>query len=171
MVAITPDKIEKMIYVIRGQKVMLDSDLATLYGVETGALNRQIKRNTDRFPRDFMFQLSKIELKNLRESDPIFDTATKGRKYSPYVFTEYGIAALSGVLNSKIAIKVNTSIIRTFVQMRKLLSEDQSLLQKINEIEKGSNKLFQIVFERLDNLEVNTPLLPTKRKKIGLDRD
>jgi len=165
----TPAKIQKMIYCIREQKVMLDSDLAKLYGVETSALNRQIKRNADRFPRDFMFQLSKMELRSLRELDPIFKAATKRRKYAPYVFTEYGIAALSGVLNSKIAIKVNTSIIRTFIQMRKILSEDRSILQKIDELEKGSNKLFQIIFERLNNLENNTPSLPIKRRKIGLD--
>lgn len=168
---ITPAKIEKLIYIIRDQQVMLDSDLAKLYGVETGALNRQIKRNQERFPEDFMFQLSKSELKDLQDSDSDFNTATKTRKYAPYVFTEYGIAALSGVLNSKIAIKVNTSIIRTFIQMRKLLAEDQSLLQKIGDLEKGTSKLFQIVFERLDNLETNTPILPTKRKKIGLNSD
>lgn len=171
MATLTSAKIEKMIYIIRGYKVMLDSDLAKLYGVETGILNRQIKRNIERFPSDFMFQLSKNELADLRESDPIFQNATHARKYAPYVFTEYGIAALSGVLGSKIAIKVNTSIIRTFVQMRKLLSEDQSFLQKIDELEKGSNKLFQIVFERLERLEADTPLLPTKRRKIGLDKD
>jgi len=158
MGSITTAKIEKMIYIIRNQKVMLDSDLAKLYGVETGALNRQIKRNIDRFPMDFMFQLTKTELIELCKTDPVFKAATKGKKYTPYLFTEYGIAALSGVLNSKIAIKVNTSIIRTFVQMRKVLLEDQSLLHKINELEKGSNKLFQIIFERLDDLEANIPL-------------
>lgn len=91
-----------------------------------------------------MFQLSKNELNYFRESDPIFQNATHARKYAPYVLTENGIAALTGVLGSKIVIKVNTSIFRTFVQMRKLLSEDQSLLQKIDELEKGSNKLFHL---------------------------
>jgi len=104
---ITPAKIEKMIYLIRGQKVMLDSDLAKLYGVDTGALNRQVKRNQERFPSDFMFQLTKEEIKQFREQDHFFQKATADRKYQPFVFTDYGIAALSGVINSKIAIKVN----------------------------------------------------------------
>ncbi len=171
MANMTSVKIEKMIYVIRGCKVILDSDLAKLYGVETGTLNRQIKRNIERFPSDFMFQLSKSELKILRQSDPVFQDATHARKYAPYVFTEYGVAALSGVLGSKIAIKVNISIIRTFVQMRKLLSEDQSFIDKINELEKNSNKLFQIIFKKLDSLEASAPLLPAHRKKIGLNKN
>lgn len=169
MIKVAPAKIEKMIYIIRGEKVILDSDLATLYDVETGALNRQVKRNKERFPRDFMFQLTKVELKLLSENDLDFFKATRGRKYLPNVFTEYGIAALSGVLNNKIAIKVNTTIIRTFIEMRKLLREDQSVLQKIDDFEKGANKLFKIIFERLDSLEISTPALSEKRKKIGLD--
>lgn len=170
MANISEARIEKMIYLIRGEKVMLDGDLATLYQVETGALNRQVKRNLERFPRDFMFQLNKTEFSKLRESDSSFFEATKGRKYPPYVFTEYGIAALSWVLSSKVAIKVNTSVIRTFVKMRKLLAADQSLLDKMNQLEKGSNQLFKIVFDRLDQLESTTPSLPTKRKKIGLKK-
>lgn len=169
MGSVSPIQIEKMIYIVRGQKVMLDSDLAQLYGVETGALNRQIKRNSERFPQDFMFQLTKEELRNLRGCDSSFETSTKSRKYSPYVFTEYGIAALSGVLNSQIAIKVNTSIIRTFIQMRKILASDQTILQKITDLEQGTDKLFKIVFDRLDQLEAETPILPAKRKKIGLN--
>lgn len=168
MESITPAKIEKMIYVIRGQKVMIDSDLAKFYGVDTGALNRQVKRNQERFPNDFMFQLTKKEIEQLRESDQFFKNAIRGRKYQPFVFTEYGIAALSGVINSKIAIRVNNSIIRTFVRMRQLLSHDQSLLEKLNQLERGTDHLFRIVFERLDSLDAETPLLPQKRKRIGL---
>jgi hypothetical protein len=168
MEGITTAKIEKMIYVIRGQKVMIDSDLAKLYGVDTGALNRQVKRNQERFPNDFMFQLTKKEIEQLRESDQFFKNAIRGRKYQPFVFTEYGIAALSGVINSKIAIRVNNSIIRTFVRMRQLLSHDQSLLEKLNQLERGTDHLFRIVFERLDSLDAETPLLPQKRKRIGL---
>lgn len=147
---------------------MLDSDLAKLYGVEVGALNRQVKRNEERFPSDFMFQLTKAEMSHLRESDQLFHEATRGRKYLPFVFTEYGIAGLSGVINSKISIQVNNSIIRTFIRMRQLLSSDQSLLEKLDQLEKGADHLFRIVFERLDALEANTPILPPKRKKIGL---
>jgi hypothetical protein len=171
MESITPAKIEKMIYVIRGQKVMIDSDLAKLYGVDTGALNRQVKRNQERFPNDFMFQLTKKEIDQFRESDQFFKEAIKSRKYQPFVFTEYGIAALSGVINSKIAIRVNNSIIRTFVRMRQLLSHDQSLLEKLNQLEKGTDHLFRIVFERLDSLEVDAPILPLKRKRIGLSEN
>lgn len=165
---ITPARIEKMIYVIRGQRIMLDSDLAKLYGVETGTLNRQVKRNQERFPSDFMFQLSKNEVSHLRENDQFFREAAKGRKYLPFVFTEYGIAALSGVLNSKVAIRVNNSIIRTFIRMRQLLANDQSLLDKFGQLEKGTDQLFRIVFERLDALEASSPILPPKRKKIGI---
>ena len=147
---------------------MIDSDLAKLYGVDTGALNRQVKRNQDRFPNDFMFQLTKKEIEQLRENYQFFKEAIRGRKYQPFVFTEYGIAALSGVINSKIAIRVNNSIIRTFVRMRQLLSHDQSLLEKLNQLEKGTDHLFRIVFERLDSLETDIPLLPPKRKRIGL---
>jgi hypothetical protein len=115
-----------------------------------------------------MFQLTKKEIEQLRESDQFFKNAIRGRKYQPFVFTEYGIAALSGVINSKIAIRVNNSIIRTFVRMRQLLSHDQSLLEKLNQLERGTDHLFRIVFERLDSLDAETPLLPQKRKRIGL---
>jgi hypothetical protein len=169
MQQITPAKIEKMIYLIRGQKVMLDSDLAKLYGVDTGALNRQVKRNLERFPSDFMFQLTKEEVKRFREQDHYFQEAVSGRKYQPFVFTEYGIAALSGVIKSKVAIKVNNSIIRTFVKMRQLLAHDQSLIEKLAQLEKGTDQLFRIVFERLDALEADAPILSSKRKRIGFN--
>ena len=181
---ITLRKIEKMIYVIRKEKVMLDSDLAELYGVEIKSLNRQVKRNKSRFPKDFMFQITKEERDNLKEQSLDFEKLIAGRKYLPYVFTEVGIAMLSSVLNSERAIQVNISIMRTFIKLRKFLAQDESLAGKIEKLEKGTlefrkgiDKVFRVVFERLDvvedsldELKRNIPVLPTKRRKIGLKK-
>ena len=168
MSKITTQKIEKIIYAIRGQKVMLDSDLAELYGVETKYLNRQVKRNEQRFPSEFMFRLSKEEVENLRCQFVTFKESVRGRKYLPFVFNEYGIAMLSGILNSEQAISVNIGIIKTFIKLRKYLVSDELLVDRIEQIEKGTEKLFRIVFERLDNVENKIPLLPKDRNKIGL---
>lgn len=167
-------KIEKMIYVIRGQKVMLDSDLAELYGVETKNLNKAVKRNISRFPSDFMFQLNSNDLDDLRFQ---FGTAKSEHKkrFYPYVFTENGVAMLSGILNSERAIEVNISIMRTFTKIRAILMNDELLSKRMQELEKGTDKLFRLVFDRLDSIDGEilelrreTPSLPTKRKKIGL---
>ncbi|MCP4914997.1 MAG: ORF6N domain-containing protein [Oligoflexia bacterium] len=168
MSLITESLIEKMIYVIRGQKVMLDSDLAELYGVQTKALKRAVKRNIERFPDDFMFELTKEELNNWRYQFGASNKEKMGMRIQPFVFTEQGVAMLSSVLRSPQAIQVNISIIRTFIKMRKLLSSEESLSEKVEQIEKGSDKLFRIVFNRLDILEERVPLLPKDRKKIGL---
>jgi hypothetical protein len=175
MKSLTLKTIENLIYVIRKQKVMLDSDLAELYGVSTKVLNQAVKRNLDRFPKDFMFQITKTERESLRSQFVTFKNAIARRKYLPYVFTEQEIAMLSTVLNSDKAIKVNIAIMRAFVKMRTMLQMDESLIDKIENLEKGSiefkrgvDKVFRIVFERLETLEAETPVLPTKRKKIGL---
>ena len=131
-------KIEAMIYVIRDQKVMLDSDLANLYGVETKYLNRQVKRNLKRFPDEFIFKLSKAEVSGLRCQFVTFNQSTKGRKYVPYVFTEYGVAMLSGVLSSDQAIDVNIKIIKTFIKLRKILNAGESLNDRVVKLEKNS---------------------------------
>ena len=128
MSEITSKRIEKIIYVVRGQKVMVDADLAELYGVETKYLNRQVKRNGQRFPSEFMFQLSKEEVKDLRCQFVTFKESVKGRKYLPFVFNEYGIAMLSGVLNSEQAISVNIGIVKTFIRLRKYLESDELLV-------------------------------------------
>lgn len=149
---------------------MLDSDLAKLYKVETRILNRNVKRNVEKFPKDFMFKLTQNEWNNLRSQNGI-SSLYGGRRYPPYAFTEYGIAALSGVLNSAVATKVNIAIIKTFVNFRKLLDSDESLVEKISKLEHDSNemkKIFQIVFEKINRLEGKTSLLPKDRKKIGL---
>ncbi len=167
-------KIEDMIYVIRQQKVMLDSDLAELYGVETKNLNKAVQRNISRFPGAFMFQLDSKDLEILRFQFGTAKSASK-KRFLPYVFTESGVAMLSGVLNSERAISVNISIMRTFTKMRAILLNDEVLSKRMHELEKGTIKVFRRVFERLDTIdeEVGTlksdkPLLSTKRKKIGL---
>ena len=121
--------IERRIYFIRGQKVMLDRDLAQLYGVETKALKRAVRRNIDRFPDDFMFRLSAPELANLRRQ---FGTSSwGGQRYRPFAFTEQGVAMLSGVLNSRHAVQVNIAIMRVFVRLRQLLASHRDLADKL----------------------------------------
>jgi len=168
MSEITQNRIEQMIYIIRGKKVILDADLAELYEVETKYLNRQVNRNKQRFPEDFAFKLSDLEWESLRCQIVTSKEGKGGRRYSPYVFTEHGIAMISSVLNSPRSIHVNISIVRTFIKMRKLLASEESLTDKLEQLEKGSDKLFRIVFERLNNVEKKVPLLPKDRKKIGL---
>jgi hypothetical protein len=140
------ENIEQKIYLIRGQKVMLDSDLAHLYGVATFNLNKAVKRNMFRFPEDFMFQLSAAEFDSLRFHFGISKIGRGGRRYIPYVFTEQGIAMLSSVLKSDRAVLVNIQIIRTFVKLRQLLSTHKDLAAKREELEKKYDAQFQIVF-------------------------
>src|SRR5712672_3728526 len=115
------EQIERQIYVVRGQRVMLDSDLAELYGVPTKRLNEQVRRNRVRFPKDFAFQLTLLELRNLESQNPALDLEHGGRRKLPWVFTEEGIAMLSGVLHSPIAVKMHIEIMRAFVRVRRLL--------------------------------------------------
>ncbi|OGI20669.1 MAG: hypothetical protein A3B68_08985 [Candidatus Melainabacteria bacterium RIFCSPHIGHO2_02_FULL_34_12] len=124
--------IENKIYFIRGVKVLLDEDLAKMYQVSTKRLNEQVKRNKKRFPKDFMFQLTFEEIENLRSQ---IATSKGGRRYLPYAFTEQGVAMLSGVLNSKRAVLVNIEIMRAFVRLRKVISQNKELAKKIEELE------------------------------------
>ena len=161
-------KIEKMIFVIRGQKVMFDRDLAELYGVETKRLNEQVKRNLERFPEDFMFQLTHQEFDAFQVTHPHYAP----QKYRPNVFTENGVAMLSSVLNSKQAIQVNISIMRIFTKLRSFLLFEQGLNDRIDTLEKTTAELFQHVFKRLDGLdELIAPKLAPNRRKIGLNND
>jgi hypothetical protein len=161
--------IEKMIYVIREQKVMLDSDLAELYGVETRVLNQSVQRNPARFPKDFMFQLTEEEHESLRSQIVISKKGKGGRRYMPYVFTENGVAMLSSVLNSEKAILINVSIMRIFTRLRSFLMLEKDLSERVTKLEQGTNQMFREVFERLDNYEeMVTPKLPGNRKKVGL---
>lgn len=127
--------IEQRIYVIRGRQVMLDEDLADLYGVETRVLVQQVKRNAKRFPADFMFQLTKAEAEALRSQIVISNIGRGGRRYEPYVFTEQGVAMLSGVLRSDRAITVNIEIMRAFVELRRAAGSFQELQKRLDQME------------------------------------
>jgi hypothetical protein len=160
--------IEKKILLIRGEKVMLDADLAELYGVETFNLNKAVKRNTDRFPEDFMFQLSKEEAVSLRfQIGMSKGTGRGGRRYLPYVFTEQGVAMLSSVLNSKRAVQVNIEIMRTFVKLRKMIASNKELAKRLDELEGKYDAQFKVVFDAIR--ELMTPPEP-KRRRIGFKR-
>ncbi len=160
---IPSEVIERRILLIRGQKVMLDADLAQLYGVETKALKRAVNRNRDRFPEDFCFQLSKAEFENLRYQ---FGTSSWGGvRYSPYAFTEQGVAMLSSVLRSKRAVQVNIAIMRAFVRLREILATHKDLARKLEELEKKYDKQFAIVFEAIRKLM--TPPEPAPKRRIG----
>lgn len=161
--------IEKMIYIIRDQKVMIDSDLAQLYEVETRILNRNVQRNMSRFPPDFMFQLTDSEFDNLKSEMGISKEGRGGRRKLPFVFTENGVAMLSSVLNSEKAILINVSIMRIFTRLRSFLMLEKDLSDRVTKLEQGTNQMFKVVFERLDNYEeMVTPKLPGNRKKVGL---
>jgi hypothetical protein len=142
VVNVRAEIIADMIYVIRGHKVMFDSDLAALYGVETKVLIQSFKRNVERFPEDFMFQLDAQEFECLRSQFVTSKKGRGGRRYLPYVFTEQGVAMLSSVLNSKRAIQVNIAIMRTFTKLREMMATHKELRQKIEEMEKKYDSQF-----------------------------
>lgn len=151
------EKITSKIYLIRNEKILLDSDLADLYGVETRVLKQAVRRNLKRFPPDFMFQLSKSEFKILRSQ--IVTSSWGGRRYPPYAFTEQGVAMLSSVLNSEKAVQVNIAIMRAFVQLRKFLQSNESLANKLKKLEKETKKRFEeqqeqikVIFEAIKQL-------------------
>lgn len=127
--------VQNLIYEIRGQKVMLDSDLASLYGVETFNLNKTVKRNIERFPVDFMFQLTKEEYETLIFQNGISKSIRGGRRFMPYAFTEQGVAMLSSILNSKQAIAINIQIMRVFVQIKQFALTNKELTERLNEME------------------------------------
>lgn len=153
--------LESRILLIRGHKVMLDSDLAELYGVVTNDVVRAAKRNGDRFPRDFMFQLSQGEFKILR-SQSVGSSRWGGRRYPPYAFTEQGVAMLSSVLRSKRAVLVNVQIMRTFVRLRRLLASHAALQGRLDELEQKYDKQFKVVFDAIREL-MEPPEKPIKR--------
>ena len=155
------ETIEGKILLIRGKKVMLDRDLAALYGVETKQLTRQVRRNIDRFPDDFMFRLTKEEFLRCQ----IGTSKSGGRRYSPYAFTEHGILMLSSVLNSKKAIQVNIQIMRTFVKLRQILSTNKELVRKLGQLERKTEKHdaeIQAIFKAIRQL-MTPPEKPKKR--------
>jgi hypothetical protein len=164
---IPADGIERCIFLVRGHKVMLDSHLAALYGVETKQLNRAVRRNLDRFPPDFMFQLAPEELAHLRFRIGTSNVGRGGRRYAPYAFTEQGVAMLSSVLHSRRAVQVNVAIMRAFVRLREALSLHKELAHKLAELERkieGHDESIRTLFEAIRQLM--TPQ-ETPRKEIG----
>ena len=158
--------IASKILIVRGKRVMLDEDLAELYTVETKNLNKAVKRNIERFPEDFMFQITKEENEGLRFQ--IGTSKRGGRRYLPYVFTQEGVAMLSSVLNSSRAIQVNIQIMRAFVQLRRILLTNVDLKRKIEQIEKKYDKQFVIVFAAIKQLL--EPSKPKDRRITGFSR-
>lgn len=161
----TEEVIKQRIFIIRGQKVMMDNDLAGLYGVATKVFNQAVKRNLERFPEDFMFQLSDNEEENLRSQFVTSSLDHGGRRYLPYVFTEHGVAMLSSVLNSQRAIQMNIFIIRAFIKMRENLDNYKDLAIKIGEIEVvqiHDHHMLSNVHEVLKHL-LNPPEKPKRR--------
>ena len=165
-----PENLAQLVFFIRGEKVMLDADLARLYGVETSALNRAVKRNLDRFPGDFMFRFTKEDWENLRcqigisslprstaardilKSQFVTSSFHGGRRTLPYAFTEQGIAMLSSVLRSPRAVEVNIAIMRTFVQLRRLMDSNRNLARRIEALEKRYDEQFASVFDAIKQL-------------------
>ncbi|RZF62554.1 ORF6N domain-containing protein [Sphingobacterium corticibacterium] len=172
-VAIADDVLANKIYEFRGQKVMLDSDLAELYGVETKVLKQTVRRNIDRFPEDFMFELNDDEFKFLRSQ--IVTSKTDGRggsRYTPMTFTEQGVAMLSSVLRSKLAIQTNIQIMRVFTKLRQFLTDNSRMqheltemrlaIEKLSKKQKGHDQNIELLFEYIDRLQENTPHTSSK---------
>lgn len=160
---IPPERIERRILLIRGQKVMLDADLAELYGVETKMLNRAVRRNIARFPQDFMFQLTAHEDEGLRCQIGT-SNARGGRRYRSLAFTEQGVAMLSSVLRSPRAVQVNIAIMRAFVKLRELLTSHRDLARRLDEMESKYDAQFKVVFDAIREL-MKPPEKP--RRRIG----
>ena len=158
-------QVEQNILLIRGHRVMLDTDMAKLYGVPTKRLNEQVQRNKKRFPSDFMFQLTPEEVERLRSQIATLKPGRgQHRKYQPYAFTEQGVAMLSSVLHSERAIQVNIAIMRTFVQLREMIGSNKGLARRLNEMEKKYDSQFRVVFEAIRELMVEPE---PKVKRIG----
>jgi hypothetical protein len=168
---IPTEVIERRIYLIRGQRVMLDRDLAELYGVTTGALNQAVRRNLDRFPEDFMFQLAKEEFEHWKSQIVISNPGLRmGARRRPLAFTEQGVAMLSSVLRSKRAIQVNIAIMRAFVTFREMLATHKDLADKLAELEQRYDDKFRVVFEAIRQLMAE-PTLDQQRRQIGFSSD
>jgi phage regulator Rha-like protein len=160
------ERIEKAIYLVRGEKVMLDRELAELYGVTTKAFNQAVRRHTERFPSDFMFQLTMEEAETALRSRSQSVTLKRGQniKYRPYAFTEHGILMLSSVLNSERAIQVNIEIMRAFVKLRQMLASNAGLSKRFDDLEKKYDRQFKVVFDAIRKLM--SPAMP-HRDQIG----
>lgn len=165
LIRIPVDRIEKSIYLIRGQKVMLDSDLAALYEVTTKVLNQAVRRNRERFPQDFMFQLNRLEADELNRSQFVTGSQKhRNPRFRPYAFTEQGVAMLSSVLRSDRAALVNIAIMRAFVSLRQMLASNAELAHKLETLERKYDRQFRVVFDAIRELMI--PPEP-QRKRIG----
>ena len=183
-IAPQPENLAQLVFLVRGEKVLLDADLAMLYGVETGALNRAVKRNIERFPADFMLQLTPEEWENLKcqigissstagaakgkkatliQSHVVTATAHGGRRALPYAFTEQGVAMLSSVLRSERAVKVNIEIMRAFVRLRRILQANTVLARQLRDLEKKYDSQFKAVFDAIRQL-----MTPPAKKQIKI---
>ena len=164
--AVPGELVERRIYLIRGQKVMLDADLAELYEVETKRLNEAVKRNPGRFPEDFMFQLTPEEAESLRSQFATSNEGRGGRRYLPYAFTEHGVAMLSSVLNSKRAVQMNITIIRAFVRLREALAVNQELVRRLEQVEaklRQHGGAIGLLAEEIRKLKQPPPVPPKRR--------
>ena len=161
---IPADRIERVILLIRGQKVILDADLARLYRVTTKRLNEQVKRNLSRFPGDFMFQ---VNLQEVRDSRSQNATLKRGQniKYLPYAFTEHGAIMAANVLNSQRAIEASVYVVRAFVKLRELIASNKNLAKRLDELEKKYDSQFKVVFDAIR--ELMTPIEPPPKPRIG----
>ena len=161
------ERIEHAILVLRGQKVMLDSELAALYEVPVKALNQAVKRNLDRFPEDFMFRLNQEEATSLRSQSVTSKAGRGGRRTAPYAFTEQGVAMLSSVLHSPRAVHVNIEIMRAFVRLRQMLQQNTELARKLAALERKYDGQFKMVFEAIRDLMAPAP---KEKPRIGFRR-
>jgi len=176
MAFVSPRRIEQAILLIRGEKVILDATIASLYGVTVGRLNEAVKRNRDRFPIDFMFQLTKDEFEslkakggaNLKSQFAISSSGWGGRRIPPYAFTEQGVAMLSSVLRSKRAIRVNVEIMRAFVRLRRILGSHADLARKLAALERKYDAQFRVVFDAIRELMASPVRKP---RSIGFHPD
>src|SRR6185436_11323203 len=159
--------VERRIYLIRGQKVMLDADLAELYQVETRALVQAVKRNRDRFPPDFIFQLTKEEAHFLRSQTVTSNVGRGGRRYLPYAFTEHGVAMLSSVLNSPRAVQMNIVIIRAFVRLRELLASHKDLAEKVQQLETTQKQHGSVIVAVVQEIKKLKKTPRRRKSRIG----
>ena len=163
VISVPLERVEKAILLIRGEKVILDTDLATLYDVETRSLLQAVKRNSERFPSDFLFQLTRKESDSLR-SQIVISKGRGGRRYLPYAFSEHGAMMAANVLNSKRAVQASVQVVRAFVRLRQLLASNAELASKLAELEGKYDRQFKVVFDAIHQLM--TPLA-SPRKQIG----
>lgn len=167
--AVSLERIAQSILVLRGHKVLLDADLAALYGVTPKRLNEQVRRNLDRFPEDFMFQLAPNEYEALRSQFATLKTGRgQHRKYLPYVFTEHGAIMAASVLNTPRAVEMSIYVVRTFVKLREMLASNKDLARKLNELERKLGAHDQAIASILSAIrELMVPPEPTKKRRIG----